>query len=95
MIKIVTIRFLEIDKNAWTGLEETAGSSPATHHIGAVRFSVYLTSNYSEKLRKSTYVFHCFPVLLYDKTVVGRGISNMQFRGFHTCKHGVACCLGC
>ncbi|KAG5534597.1 hypothetical protein RHGRI_022647 [Rhododendron griersonianum] len=28
-------RFLEIDKNAWTGLEETAGSSPATHHIGA------------------------------------------------------------
>lgn len=32
------IRFLEIDKNAWTGLEETAASSPATHHIGAVRF---------------------------------------------------------
>ncbi|KAE9446067.1 hypothetical protein C3L33_22050, partial [Rhododendron williamsianum] len=35
-------RFLEIDKNAWTGLEETAGSSPATHHIGAVSF--YLNS---------------------------------------------------
>ncbi|XAR73805.1 hypothetical protein NMG60_11007898 [Bertholletia excelsa] len=28
-------RFLEIDKNAWTGLEETTGSSPAKHHIGA------------------------------------------------------------
>lgn len=28
-------RFLEIDSTAWTGLEETAGLSPANHHIGA------------------------------------------------------------
>ncbi|KAK2996632.1 hypothetical protein RJ639_024935 [Escallonia herrerae] len=28
-------RFLEIEKNAWPGLEETAGSSSANHHIGA------------------------------------------------------------
>ncbi|XP_052196809.1 uncharacterized protein LOC127804113 [Diospyros lotus] len=28
-------RFLEIDSTAWTGLEETSGSSPAKHHIGA------------------------------------------------------------
>ncbi|KAK1589111.1 hypothetical protein Q3G72_030575 [Acer saccharum] len=28
-------RFLEIDSAAWLGLEETAGSSPAKHHVGA------------------------------------------------------------
>ncbi|XP_058009151.1 uncharacterized protein LOC110639583 isoform X2 [Hevea brasiliensis] len=28
-------RFLEVDSNAWPGLEETAGSSPAKHHVGA------------------------------------------------------------
>ncbi|KAL5557598.1 hypothetical protein UlMin_039834 [Ulmus minor] len=28
-------RFLEIDHVAWSGLEETAGSSPAKHHVGA------------------------------------------------------------
>jgi hypothetical protein len=28
-------RFLEIEKAAWPGLEETAASSPANHHIGA------------------------------------------------------------
>ncbi|KAK3224258.1 hypothetical protein Dsin_011283 [Dipteronia sinensis] len=28
-------RFLEIDSVAWLGLEETAGSSPAKHHVGA------------------------------------------------------------
>lgn len=28
-------RFLEIDSVAWSGLEETAGSSPAKHHVGA------------------------------------------------------------
>lgn len=29
-------RFLEVDSAAWPGLEETAGSSPAKHHVGAV-----------------------------------------------------------
>ncbi|XP_044470373.1 probable lipase MIL1 isoform X3 [Mangifera indica] len=28
-------RFLEIDSAAWLGLEETAGSCPAQHHVGA------------------------------------------------------------
>ncbi|XP_024032801.1 transmembrane and coiled-coil domain-containing protein 4 isoform X2 [Morus notabilis] len=28
-------RFLEIESVAWSGLEETAGSSPAKHHVGA------------------------------------------------------------
>ncbi|KAF8406501.1 hypothetical protein HHK36_008590 [Tetracentron sinense] len=28
-------RFLEIDSKAWPGLEETAGSSPASHHVGS------------------------------------------------------------
>ncbi|XVE82527.1 hypothetical protein DITRI_Ditri16bG0012100 [Diplodiscus trichospermus] len=28
-------RFLDIDSAAWLGLEETAGSSPAKHHVGA------------------------------------------------------------
>ncbi|KAL5754516.1 hypothetical protein ACOSP7_022736 [Xanthoceras sorbifolium] len=28
-------RFLEIDSAAWLGLEETAGSSPPKHHVGA------------------------------------------------------------
>ncbi|XP_047336782.1 transmembrane and coiled-coil domain-containing protein 4 [Impatiens glandulifera] len=28
-------RILNIESNAWSGLEETAGSSPAKHHIGA------------------------------------------------------------
>ncbi|KAK8685732.1 hypothetical protein V6N13_124767 [Hibiscus sabdariffa] len=28
-------RFLDIDSAAWLGLEETAGSSPAKHHLGA------------------------------------------------------------
>ncbi|KAI4325797.1 hypothetical protein MLD38_031164 [Melastoma candidum] len=28
-------RFLAIDKAAWLGVEETAGSSPAKHHVGA------------------------------------------------------------
>lgn len=28
-------RFLEIDDNAWAGLEETAGSSIVNHHVGA------------------------------------------------------------
>ncbi|XP_055805055.1 uncharacterized protein LOC129873892 [Solanum dulcamara] len=28
-------KFLEIDKKAWTGLEETAGSSSPKHHVGA------------------------------------------------------------
>ncbi|KAM7529898.1 hypothetical protein LguiB_033308 [Lonicera macranthoides] len=28
-------RFLKIEETAWTGLEETAGSSSANHHIGA------------------------------------------------------------
>ncbi|KAG8662772.1 transmembrane and coiled-coil domain-containing protein 4 isoform X2 [Manihot esculenta] len=28
-------RFLDVDSNAWPGLEETAGSSPAKHHVGA------------------------------------------------------------
>ncbi|GLU19809.1 hypothetical protein SLE2022_360360 [Rubroshorea leprosula] len=28
-------RFLEIESAAWTGLEETAGSTPVKHHIGA------------------------------------------------------------
>lgn len=32
----VECRFLAIDKAAWLGLEETAGSSPAKHHVGAV-----------------------------------------------------------
>lgn len=34
-------RFLEIDSGAWLGLEETAGSSSATHHVGPVRFTIY------------------------------------------------------
>ncbi|KAK4368110.1 hypothetical protein RND71_011902 [Anisodus tanguticus] len=29
-------KFLEIDKKAWTGLEETAGSSSPNHHVGAL-----------------------------------------------------------
>lgn len=29
-------RFLEIDSGAWSGLEETAGTSSAKHHVGAV-----------------------------------------------------------
>ncbi|KAF2583722.1 hypothetical protein F2Q70_00033864 [Brassica cretica] len=29
-------RCLDIDSSAWLGLEETANSSPAKHHIGAV-----------------------------------------------------------
>ncbi|XP_060192621.1 uncharacterized protein LOC132622104 [Lycium barbarum] len=29
-------KFLEIDKKAWTGLEETAGSSSPKHHVGAL-----------------------------------------------------------
>ncbi|KAL2542464.1 Protein of unknown function (DUF726) [Abeliophyllum distichum] len=28
-------KFLEIDNKAWSGLEETAGSSPPKHHVGA------------------------------------------------------------
>ncbi|KAJ6420193.1 hypothetical protein OIU84_030158 [Salix udensis] len=28
-------RFLEVESAAWTGLEETAGGSPAKHHVGA------------------------------------------------------------
>ncbi|GAB2282802.1 hypothetical protein Dimus_017337 [Dionaea muscipula] len=28
-------KILEIDPLAWTGIEETAGTSPATHHVGA------------------------------------------------------------
>lgn len=28
-------RFLEVESVAWTGLEETAGGSPAKHHVGA------------------------------------------------------------
>jgi hypothetical protein len=36
------IRFLEVESVAWTGLEETAGGSPAKHHVGAVcRFSLF------------------------------------------------------
>lgn len=31
-------RFLEIDGRAWSGLEETAVATPASHHIGAVSF---------------------------------------------------------
>lgn len=31
-------RFLDIEEVAWLGLEETAGSSPAKYHVGAVRF---------------------------------------------------------
>ncbi|CAK8532840.1 unnamed protein product [Lathyrus sativus] len=27
-------KFLDIDSSAWYGLEETAGSSSATHHVG-------------------------------------------------------------
>lgn len=33
-------RFLEIDKKAWSGLEETAGSSSPKHHVGAVSFLI-------------------------------------------------------
>lgn len=29
------LKFLEIDSGAWSGLEETAGTSPAKHHVGA------------------------------------------------------------
>ncbi|XP_059293100.1 uncharacterized protein LOC132046479 [Lycium ferocissimum] len=29
-------KFLEIDRKAWTGLEETAGSSSPKHHVGAL-----------------------------------------------------------
>ncbi|KAL9241440.1 hypothetical protein vseg_015554 [Gypsophila vaccaria] len=28
-------KFLEIDSSAWSGIEETANTSPATHHVGA------------------------------------------------------------
>ncbi|KAK9713254.1 hypothetical protein RND81_06G015200 [Saponaria officinalis] len=28
-------KFLEIDSSAWSGIEETANASPATHHVGA------------------------------------------------------------
>ncbi|XVF59731.1 hypothetical protein PTKIN_Ptkin07bG0299300 [Pterospermum kingtungense] len=28
-------RFLHIDSSAWSGIEETAGSSPASHHVGS------------------------------------------------------------
>ncbi|XP_074264400.1 transmembrane and coiled-coil domain-containing protein STS1-like isoform X2 [Silene latifolia] len=33
--KILSFGFLEIDSSAWLGIEETAGASPATHHVGA------------------------------------------------------------
>lgn len=36
-------RFLGIDRAAWLGLEETAGSSAAKHHVGAVGLSVSST----------------------------------------------------
>jgi len=36
-------RFLDIDSSAWYGLEETAGSSSAAHHVGPV----CLFSNFS------------------------------------------------
>jgi hypothetical protein len=36
IVDIVMNRFLEIDSSAWSGLEETAGSSSAKHHVGAV-----------------------------------------------------------
>lgn len=29
-------RFLEIDSAAWSGLQESAATSPASHHVGAV-----------------------------------------------------------
>lgn len=35
-------RFLEIDDKAWSGLEETAASTPPKHHVGAVSFLVSL-----------------------------------------------------
>lgn len=34
-------RVLEIDSRAWGGLEETAGSSPAKNHLGAVSLFIY------------------------------------------------------
>jgi len=34
-------KFLEIDSAVWLGLEETIGSSSATHHVGPVRFTTY------------------------------------------------------
>lgn len=33
---LLSTRCLDIDSSAWLGLEETANSSPAKHHIGAV-----------------------------------------------------------
>jgi hypothetical protein len=34
-----SLRFLEIDPKAWAGLEKTAASTEAKHHIGTVRQS--------------------------------------------------------
>ena len=32
----IFVRILDIESGAWLGLEETAGSSPAKDHVGAV-----------------------------------------------------------
>ncbi|KAJ8764408.1 hypothetical protein K2173_006148 [Erythroxylum novogranatense] len=47
-------RFLDIDRTAWLGLEETAGSSPANHHVGAFMrlLSEERDDNSSENLDK-------------------------------------------
>ncbi|KAL5985839.1 hypothetical protein ACLOJK_027828 [Asimina triloba] len=37
------LRFLGINSSAWRGLEETAVSSPAKHHIGAVCLTLSTT----------------------------------------------------
>lgn len=36
-------RFLDIDSAAWSGLEETSGSSLATRHVGPVCHYVHYT----------------------------------------------------
>ncbi|KAK4711791.1 hypothetical protein R3W88_006304 [Solanum pinnatisectum] len=41
-------KFLEIDKKAWSGLEETAGSSSPKHHVGALLRSLSVSEEGAE-----------------------------------------------
>ncbi|XP_010316399.2 uncharacterized protein [Solanum lycopersicum] len=46
-------KFLEIDKKAWSGLEETAGSSSPKHHVGALLRSLSVSEEGAESSKEA------------------------------------------
>lgn len=69
LIDLVGIRFLNVDQKAWVGLEETAASSEAKFHVGAVS-SLFLLKSVHLISFFTIFLLHVFSIEVCSNSFV-------------------------